>query len=193
MTADFAGEQGINVKMMSSVVVVWCMAGASARAENPPDAQPFFGTERTDERTYGAGIMMRTDRVTQSARVGGGVQVGRLAVNVVLDPDGYRQTGEQSDTDVYAELDVWRRWSVLAGWRVGITPVVGTWLWEHHPFVGVSAPLPSLFWGHVQMRFGGELAVFALAHGDGLSTMTALEHHAVSAGLFLRAEVRRGF
>jgi hypothetical protein len=82
-----------------------------------------------------------------------------------------------------AEVSISGNWTVNAGWRVTTTPILGQRYWHHKPFVGVSAPLPSLFWGHVRTRFGAELVISAFKHVD--ST--------VDLGLFLRAELARGF
>jgi hypothetical protein len=141
--------------------------------------------------TYFAGLNVRTDRATQATRLGGGVQLGRLSVNLVVDPVGYGATGEQSDTDVFAEVTLWRGWGVLGGWRVAAAPVVGMTYWQHRPFVGVSAPLPTIAWGHVRMRIAGEVAMTVVAYGDELPTR--MVELTPGWSLIFRAELGRGF
>ncbi len=174
------------------VLAVACVAVASsARAD----------VARGDlaERAYFAGVVLRSDNSTQRTRVGGGVRFGRLSWNVVVDPFGYHALSEQSDTDAFAEYELAHRWSILGGWRVTSAPVLGSRYRAHKPFVGVSAPLPAVLWGHVRMRLGCELAVTAFKHGDHLPTVGVWNEpmsettDGVSWGISLRAELARGF
>ncbi len=149
------------------------------------------------ERAYFAGLLVRTDRSTQLTRFSGGIKSGRVALNVVLDPIGYDRAGQQSDTDVFVEVDVIRNWALIGGWRVVVSPVLGSWYWEHRPFAGISAPLPSLMWGRVRMRVAGEVSVPLVKHGDDLPTMTVIDsketREVMTWSLFLRAELTGGF
>ena len=173
-------------------ILVVCGAAGPAHAD----------VARADEaaHAYFAGVVVRTDRNTQSTRVSAGVRTGRLSWTIVADPMGYQTQGEQSDTDAMVEIELVKRWALFAGWRVATTPILGRRYWHHKPFVGVSAPLPSLFWGHVRTRFGAEIAVSAIKHGDELPTMGVWDamswdgaDDAIDVGIFLRAELARGF
>ena len=172
--------------MKALVMLLACLAATPATAD--------------DTRNAFAGLMVRTDRHTQSVRVRAGVQTGRVRWAIVADPAGYQRTGQQSDTDAVVEIDVIGKWAVLGGWRVASTPVLGHRYFQHKPFVGVSAPLPSVFWGYVKTSFGAEVAITAIRHGDDLPTMGVWNAQSweaadgiVDVGLFLRAELARGF
>ena len=172
--------------MMKVMVLVACVvASVPARAD--------------DTRGYFAGVVVRTDRHTQSTRLSAGVRTGPMRWAIVADPAGYTRTGEQSDTDALVEVDVIAKWAVIGGWRVSSTPVLGSRYIQHKPFVGVSAPLPSLFWGAVRTRFGAEVSLKVAQHGDDLPTMGLWETGSLEeadgimdVGLFLRAELVRG-
>ena len=170
-----------------AVVVALCAPVVPAHAESTDNGRAYF-----------AGLVVRTDRATQSTRVSAGLQLGRMRLAIVADPLGYQRSAEQDDTDVLVSIDVIRKWAVMAGWRATATPILGRRYWQHKPFVGVSAPLPSLFWGRVQTSFGVELAVTVAKHGDDLPAMTAWSANwdhpqdVVDVGLFFRAELTRG-
>jgi len=176
----------------------WIVVAVIAVASAPSRAEPALA--EASDRAFSVGGMLRTDLGTELYRASGGVRFGRLAVNVVLDPSGMR-VRKQTDTDVFVEWERCRGgWAAMFGWRLGSVPVLGERYYHQKPFIGVSAPLPALFWGHVRTRFGGELAVTVVKHGNGLPTIGFWDEHLFGAqsngfnfGLFLRFEFARGF
>jgi hypothetical protein len=171
-------------------VKVWWLLAAWLAASH---ARAEVSTIDRADRAYFLGVNVRSDRATHSTRFGTGIRIERVALNVVLDPVGYQATGEQSDTDAFVEVDIWRQLAVFGGWRVGKTPIFGTQYWHHRAFTGIAAPLPSLFWGHVRVRVAAEVATTLVKHGEDLPTMTALDTRTYAWGFFVRAEIGRGF
>lgn len=152
--------------------------------------------DRADRAAF-AGLDVRADLGTHVVRLSGGVRFGDLAANLVLDPFGYLE-GSQHDTDVFVEWDLWRAgWAVLGGWRFESNPVLGVRYHHEKPFVGVSAAMPGLLFGHVRARFAAELALTLVEHGRRLPDVWFWEHEEVvrdslDLGFFLRIEYARG-
>ena len=175
------------------VAAVITVTAATGRAE-PARAE-------ASDRAVSVGGVLRTDLGTELYRISAGMRFGRLAVNVVVDPSGMHARKKQIDTDVFVEWERCRGgWAAMFGWRIGSVPVLGERYYHQKPFIGVSAPLPALFWGHVRTRFGAELALTVVKHGHGLPTIPFWDEHVFGAqsngfnfGLFLRVELAKGF
>jgi hypothetical protein len=143
------------------------------------------------------GLHLQTDLGTQFVRAGGGGALGRLALLVVLDPKGYTE-GAQHDTDVVGEWQFRRQgWGILGGWRWSSLPILGTRYYQEKALAGVSAPLPSVLFGALNVRVGAELAVTIARHGDGIPTFWFWEDERLRGGwinvsLFARVYVGGG-
>ncbi len=129
-----------------------------------------------NDRAVFAGVDVRTDLGTHMARLAAGVQVDRTALNLVVDPYGYVE-GTQHDTELSVERDLWPAgWSVLVGWRVESTRILGTHYFHEKPFVGVSAPLPTFFGGRLRARCAAELELTLLSHNRSLPEVWFWQH-----------------
>jgi hypothetical protein len=151
------------------------------------------GVALADREAFG-GFDVRTDLGTQLVRAGGGVRVGGLALNLVVDPYGYH-SGEQHDTDAFAEWDLSPGgWAVLGGWRVSSLPLVGVRYYQEKLLLGLSAPLTALPLRHLRPRFGAEWALTVVRHGGDLPTFWVwhedeLHGGSFNLGVFLRVHL----
>ena len=140
------------------------------------------------------GVNLRTDLGTQILRVGGGVRFSCFAVHLVTDPKGYLERA-QHDHDLVAEWYLSPRgWAATGGWRLGSLPLLGRRYYQEQALAGLTAPLPSLLFGHIVVRVGAELAVTVARHGDDIPTFWVWEDDQlrggwINVGMFARFQV----
>lgn len=114
-----------------------------------------------------AGLDLRVDQGAHPIRVGGGVELGRHDLMLVLDPMAW--TDDQHDLDVLAYYRlVPAGWSLLYGWRTTAIGIADGHQLQEKLLLGFGAPLP--FFGRlpVRARWSFELASLVVKHGAGL-------------------------
>ena len=170
------------------------VACAWALAANVAAAQPVETQGGDVEIAPFGGLNLRTDLGTQIVRVGGGVQVDRVAIHLVTDPKGYLEDA-QHDHDLVAEW-FFRSdgWALTGGWRLSSLPVLGRRYYQEQALAGLTAPLPRLLFGAIVARAGAEVVVTVARHGRDLPTFWAWEDDAlrggwINVGLFARFQV----
>jgi hypothetical protein len=118
------------------------------------------------EPTWHAGLNLRGDLGTHPIRIGGGAQIDRVDVSLVLDPMFW--TDGQVDTDLLA---FWapcpRAWGLFGGWRTSSIGLLDGTQFQEKLLLGVGAPLPQLG-HHIRARFHFELSTVIVKHGGGL-------------------------
>ena len=158
---------------MDVVAVAMCLAAAGLGS---PAA-------RADRAAFG-GLDVRTDLGTQFVRAGGGLELGRLSLDAVVDPYGY-WSGEQHDTDILGGWRLWPDgWSVMGGWRLSSLPLLGTRYYQEKAVVGVSAPLSRLPFANLRARIGLEWALTVARHGTDLPTFWVWSEDELHGGSF---------
>jgi hypothetical protein len=136
-----------------------------------------------DPAIYG-GIDVRTDLGTQFFRVGAAIDLGRLSIDAVADPYGYR-TGQQHDTELLAGWALWPEgWSLFGGWRVSSLPLLGIRYYQEKAILGLAAPLSPLGSRHFRARIGLEWAVTLVRHGGDLPTFWLWQEDELHGGSF---------
>lgn len=169
-----------------ATALVVCLGGATARADVAPAAEA--------EHAWHVGLNLRSDWGPHRIRVGGGARLGRLALNVVLDPTVIIDNN-QNDIDAFGE---WMfspgGWAALAGWRTSSISIDRGRQWQQHLLIGASAGLPPLLDGRIRARIGSELVLSVVRHGQDLPTdwfsIKSQRHYRdlISVNLFLRFE-----
>lgn len=114
-----------------------------------------------------AGLDVRVDQGSHPIRAGGGAEVGRTDLMLVLDPMFWTDGQVDLDALAYTKLSS-AGWSFMYGWRTTAIGLDDGHQYQEKLLLGFGAPLP--FFGHLPLRarWSFELASLVVKHGAGL-------------------------
>jgi len=122
------------------------------------------------DRSWHAGINLRTELGTHPMRINGGMRIDPLELNLVLDPMFW--TDGQHDLDLVGTTSVNESGlGVLVGLRSTSIGLSGGRHFHELLLLGISAPLAG-FGDALGATWGFELGTVVLKHGAGLPTET---------------------
>lgn len=131
---------------------------------------PSSAVANDGERSWHAGINLRTELGTHPMRVNGGMRIAPIELNLVLDPMFW--TDGQHDLDLVGTMSVTEsELGVFAGLRSTSLGLSGGRHYHELLLLGLSAPLGG-FGDAVGATWGFELGTVILKHGAGLPTET---------------------
>jgi hypothetical protein len=142
---------------MRAAFVIVALAG-TAHAEAPADVEA---------PGWSVGLALRSDYGAHRVRIPVGVHNAHFAATLVVDPKVFVDT-KQNDVDLLAEwFPVRGGWAALGGYRLTQISIDRGVQFQHEILLGATASLPELS-RRTQVRFGMEVEITMLRHGDGL-------------------------
>ncbi len=121
------------------------------------------------DRAWHAGLNLRSELGTHPIRAGGGVQLDRLELTLVLDPMWW--------TDGQHDIDAVMGWRVddrglglFAGWRNTSLGLSGGRHYQEKLLLGVSSPMDAISTSWFAATWGFEVSTVVAKHGADLPT-----------------------